>query len=61
MVNQIEMHPGVNNTKLLAFCKKNKIAIEAYAPMVHGHAGENPLLNKIANKYKKTVAQICLR
>jgi diketogulonate reductase-like aldo/keto reductase len=61
MVNQIEMHPGLNNTKLIKFCKKHNILVQAYAPLVHGKAGENPLLQKLAKKYNKSIAQICIR
>jgi diketogulonate reductase-like aldo/keto reductase len=60
-VNQIEMHPGLNNIRLIKFCKKHNIKVEAYAPLGHGELMQDPLLIKLAKKYKVSVAQICIR
>jgi diketogulonate reductase-like aldo/keto reductase len=61
MVNQIEMHPGVNNKKLLKFCKKNNIVVEAYAPLAQGRIKDDPIVNTIAKEMNKTAAQVSLR
>jgi len=62
-VNQIECHPYLNQTPLRALCGKKGIAVEAWSPL-SGHRGnilDDPLINKLAEKYGKTPAQIILR
>lgn len=60
MVNQVECHPLLSQKELLAFCKKNKIQLEAWSPLMQGHL-ELPLLLELSNKYGKSPAQIVLR
>ena len=38
MVNQVEFHPRLVQTELLKFCKKNGIAVQAYASLGSGDA-----------------------
>lgn len=61
MVNQIEYHPGFAWKEAMAYCAKNNILVEAWRPLGQGHLLDDPLLSKIAAKYKKTVAQVCLK
>jgi len=61
MVNQIEVHPGCYHKELIDYCNSKGIVVEAYAPLVHGEAVSNPLLLSLAEKYNKSIAQICLR
>ncbi|CEN83402.1 aldo/keto reductase [Paraclostridium sordellii] len=61
MVNQIEFHPGMLQEETVAFCKKHHILVEAWAPFSNGQILTNPVLKEIADKYKKSVAQLSLR
>jgi diketogulonate reductase-like aldo/keto reductase len=61
MVNQIEMHPGLANKRLLRFCKKHNIAVEAYSPLARGMIQNDKILLSIANSHNKTPAQISVR
>lgn len=61
MVNQIEFHPGQMQTETVEFCRKNNIVVEAWSPLGSGRMLSNPTLSEIAAKYKKSVAQICIR
>ena len=61
MVNQIEIHPQYPQHGIVSFCKSNDILVEAWSPLIGGRAFKNPLLIKMAEKYNKTVSQICLR
>ncbi len=61
MVNQIEFHPGMLQKDIVAFCKKHNILVEAWAPFSNGQILKHPILTEIAEKYKKTVAQLTLR
>jgi len=60
-VNQVELHPWLNQYELVEFCKKHGIQVEAYSPLMGGRLGEVKELNIIAEKYGKTPAQIVLR
>ena len=61
MVDQIEFHPGHNQKETVEFCKKHGIVVEAWSPLGRGVILENEFLAGIAQKYNKTIAQICLR
>ncbi len=61
MVNQILTH--VNNTpfELIEFCKKHDIVVEAYSPIAHGNALNSEKIKAMAEKYKVSVAQLCIK
>lgn len=63
MINQIELHPYLNQKQLVKYCEKNSIKIQAYSPFARMHKEliKDKLLVKIANKYQKTIPQIILR
>jgi diketogulonate reductase-like aldo/keto reductase len=61
MVNQVEFHPQLVQQELIDFCKKNKIQYEAWSPLIQGKVFEIDLLKELAEKYKKSIAQIVLR
>jgi diketogulonate reductase-like aldo/keto reductase len=60
-VNQVELHVFLQQPELVEYCKKHKILIEAYSPLAHGKAMNEPVLSSIAKKYGKTNAQIMIR
>ncbi|XP_031130970.1 NADP-dependent D-sorbitol-6-phosphate dehydrogenase-like [Ipomoea triloba] len=70
-VNQIETHPYFQRDSLVKFCQKHGICVTAHTPLGGSVANtemfgsvsclEDPVLKGIAEKYKKTVAQIVLR
>lgn len=61
MINQIEFHPGQVDRETIEYCRKNNIVVEAWSPLGTGKMLTNELLKKIADKYEKSVAQICIR
>lgn len=63
MVNQVETHPFNQQIEAKKWMDKYGIQLEAWAPFGEGRGGlfENPILVQIAEKYKKTTAQIILR
>lgn len=63
MVNQVELHPGLSQAPLKAFLDQEGIAIESYGPFMKGGIFESIWqegLEKIAQKYNKTIAQIAI-
>lgn len=61
MVNQIEFHPGWLQEETRSLCKELGILVEAYSPNGNGKLLKDDTLLKIAEKYGKSVAQICIR
>ena len=61
MVNQFEFHPGLKQDELVTYCRNNEIAVEDSSPLGNGEILNNLILGEIAEKYKKSTAQICLR
>lgn len=61
MVNQIEFHPGYYQPALTKWCQDNGILVEAWSPLGCGKVLGDSVLSKIAAKYKKTVAHVCIR
>ena len=62
-VNQIQLHPNFSQQPLVAYCEKLGIACEAWSPLggTGGKLLDDPVLTKIAGKYKKSTAQVVLR
>ena len=60
MVNQIEYHIGYMQEDTTKFCFENEILVEAWSPLARGGVFEIKEIEKIAKKYNKTAAQICL-
>ncbi|XP_044742513.1 aldo-keto reductase family 1 member B1-like [Chrysoperla carnea] len=72
VVNQIEVHPNLNQKKLIAFCKERNIEIVAYSPFGAPSRPwakpndpvvrlDDPTFVNIGKKYGKTSAQVILR
>lgn len=61
VINQIEFHPYLTQTKVREYCKNNNIQVEAWSPLMTGQLLENEVLKDIADKYNKTTAQVILR
>ena len=61
MVNQLEYHPGEMQEETVTYCKEHGHLVEASSPLGRGRIFENELLLRLAEKYGKTLPQICLR
>lgn len=61
MVNQVEYHPKLTQKEVHAFCKENEIQLEAWSPLMQGQLLDNDVLQEIASKHSKSIAQIILR
>ncbi|MCO8194486.1 aldo/keto reductase [Anaerofustis sp. NSJ-163] len=61
MVNQIESHIGYLQKTALDFCVKNDILVQAWSPLGRGRVLGEESLTKMAEKYGKTVPQLCIR
>jgi diketogulonate reductase-like aldo/keto reductase len=61
MVNQILINPGTIPHDNISFCREHNILLEAYSPLATGRIFELKYLEEIAERYQKTVAQLCIR
>jgi 2,5-diketo-D-gluconate reductase B len=59
--NQIEMHPFINQDKVLAACKKRGMAVVAYCPIARGKVPGAEVLERIGKAHGKSAAQVSLR
>ena len=60
-VNQILVHIGETPMDLINYSQENDIVVEAFSPIAHGAALNNPDINKMADKYGVSVPQLCIR
>lgn len=61
MVNQVEYHPRLTQKELKAFCQEYGIQFEAWSPLMQGQLLANPVLQEIAAKHSKSIAQVIIR
>ena len=60
-VNQMEFSPFLFLQEEWDYCKKHEVVLQAYTPLVRGQKFNDLRLQKLAEKYQKTPAQIILR
>ncbi len=61
MVDQIEIHPGMPQDDMIAYCRAHDMVVEGWSPMATGRIFSVPEVQELAEKYARTVAQIVLR
>lgn len=61
MVNQIRLCPGNTQDEVVAYCRAHGILLEAYSPLGVGRVFEVPEMKALAEKYGRSVAQVCIR
>ncbi len=71
-MNQIELHPFLQQQKMVDYCKKNNILLTAYSPLGSGDRPDrlkqkeepsllhNPIIKEIAEKHNARPAQILI-
>lgn len=60
-VNQVELHPYLQQKELRQFHDAHSIATEAWSPLGRGVVLEDPALRQLAAKHGVSVAQVILR
>jgi 2,5-diketo-D-gluconate reductase A len=61
-INQIELHPRLQQEELRAFHAEHRIATEAWSPLaLGGELLEDPTVLRIAAEHERTPAQVVLR
>jgi len=61
MVNQVEFHPRLQQPELQEICRRNRIQLEAWSPIMKGRVLQVPELVALGKKYGKSAVQVSLR
>lgn len=60
-VNQVELHPFLQQRELVAFCRGAGIRVEAYSPLAKARRMDDPVVLRAARKHGRTAAQVLVR
>jgi len=61
VVNQIETHPYLTQSPMVAFDNKESILTQAWSPLGRGVVLNDPMIAKMAAHHERSVAQVILR
>ncbi len=61
VTNQIEVHPFIDQSKVIAACKRHGLAVTAYCPVARGKVVGNDVLERIGKAHGKSATQVALR
>jgi 2,5-diketo-D-gluconate reductase A len=61
VVNQIELHPLLNQAALREVNARHNVVTEAYSPLAVGRLVDNATVTSIAAEYGRTAAQVLIR
>ena len=59
--SQIECHPYLDQSKVIAASRKAGMTVTAYSPIARGQVKGDVVLGRIGEAHGKTAAQVCLR
>ena len=59
--NQVEVHPFIDQSKVIAACRRQGMATVAYSPVARGGVKSDKLLARIAKAHGKSAAQLSMR
>lgn len=59
--NQIEVHPFIDQSKVIAASRRHGMAVVAYSPVARGGVTRDKVLAKVAAAHGKSAAQVSLR
>jgi len=61
LVNQIKFHIGNTQPEITRYCQAKGILVEGYSPLATGSILGNTEVLTVAQKYGRSVAQLCIR
>jgi len=61
VTNQIEVHPFLDQGKVLAACRKHGVSVTAYCPLARGKVPGNETLERLGKAHGKSASQVALR
>jgi 2,5-diketo-D-gluconate reductase B len=60
VTNQVELHPYIDQRKVMEACLRHGISVTAYSPIARGKVKGDALLTRIGEAHGKSAAQVCL-
>ena len=61
VANQVELHPYLDQSRLIAAAARSDLAITAYYGMADGRVPREPVMKAIGERHGKSAAQVGLR
>jgi 2,5-diketo-D-gluconate reductase B len=61
VVNQIEWHAYLDQSKVVEACRRHGLAVTAYSPIARGRATDDKTLALVGMHHRKTAGQVALR
>jgi len=61
VTNQIEVHPFLDQSKVIAACRRHGLSVTAYCPLARGKVPGDPVLTRIGQAHHKSASQAALR
>jgi 2,5-diketo-D-gluconate reductase B len=61
VTNQIETHPFLDQTKVLAACRKHGLSVTGYCPLARGQVPGIDTLERIGKAHGKSASQVAIR
>lgn len=61
VTNQIEVHPFLDQTKVIDACRKHGLSVTAYCPLARGKIPNDDTLDRIGAAHGKNSSQVALR
>jgi diketogulonate reductase-like aldo/keto reductase len=61
VTNQVEVHPFIDQSKLIAACARHGLSVTAYCPLARGKVNGNEVLERIGKQHGKSAADVSLR
>lgn len=61
VVNQVEMHPYLDQSKVVTASRRHGLAVTAYSPIARGNSAGDKVLVRIGEQHGKSAAQVSLR
>lgn len=61
VTNQIEVHPFIDQSKVIAACRGYGLAVTAYCPLARGKVPGNEVLGRIGEAHGRSASQVALR
>jgi len=58
--NQVELHPYLQNRRLVEFMHSQQVAVTSYMTLGYGKVLQDPVINEIAAQHQATPAQVTL-
>jgi diketogulonate reductase-like aldo/keto reductase len=61
VTNQIEVHPYLDQSRIIAACRRHGLSVTAYCPLARGKVPADPVLGRIGAAHARTASQVALR